>query len=303
MGCDTVRPNLSALVDGELSSSEERSAREHLEGCEDCSRTLEALRGIASAVRRLPRPVVGSGLLGAVNAALDRGAGEGTWVAGAPEAVTSLPRAAAPHLRRVSIVTRIALAAGVLVAAGALVFSFMEQDTGSPSLVTVATSDGEPARVDPVTPVQPGLRPVSGIPMRPVAAGNLEITAVDPTSLDWPMTDEVLLLWVRAGESVQTSRVAGALGLGGWSQTDRHAREAFRAVATGEPNGGPLLLGDESMTRGQLAEALEQARRMPGLVVVGCAPVESSRLPIVPDLDAGSSERARVIVILELRSK
>jgi hypothetical protein len=54
MNCDSVTERLSALLDGELASEEEKAVRAHLDSCADCRHTLEQLREMVDAVKDAP---------------------------------------------------------------------------------------------------------------------------------------------------------------------------------------------------------------------------------------------------------
>jgi len=56
MDCDEGLILLSAQLDGELSGFEQRSLRDHLEGCASCRTASEELQAVQSEVRRLPTP-------------------------------------------------------------------------------------------------------------------------------------------------------------------------------------------------------------------------------------------------------
>ncbi len=55
MDCSEVRPELSELVDGDLSRDARAKVEAHLAGCAGCRRTLEGLRRTKEMARALPR--------------------------------------------------------------------------------------------------------------------------------------------------------------------------------------------------------------------------------------------------------
>jgi anti-sigma factor RsiW len=60
--CEPYEEELSALIDGELSSQREAQVRDHLSVCAGCSRSLEALRGVDHALAEIAMPEVPAGL-------------------------------------------------------------------------------------------------------------------------------------------------------------------------------------------------------------------------------------------------
>jgi hypothetical protein len=54
--CETVQPELSAYVDGELAPEERGLVDRHLEGCAACRAEVELLRLVMRSLRQAPRP-------------------------------------------------------------------------------------------------------------------------------------------------------------------------------------------------------------------------------------------------------
>ncbi len=62
IGCETYQEDLSALIDGELSSEREAELRGHLGACTGCSQRLEEFRGVNQALAGVALPEVPVGL-------------------------------------------------------------------------------------------------------------------------------------------------------------------------------------------------------------------------------------------------
>lgn len=72
MTCTTYQELLSAWLDGELSSFEQRELREHLDQCPSCRAAWEAMGRIQEQMDRLVEPNAPPELWERVTAALDR---------------------------------------------------------------------------------------------------------------------------------------------------------------------------------------------------------------------------------------
>jgi anti-sigma factor RsiW len=66
MTCHDARDQLSALLDGALGADEGGAVERHLDGCADCRRELERLRGTVALLRRLEPARAPAGFVGAV---------------------------------------------------------------------------------------------------------------------------------------------------------------------------------------------------------------------------------------------
>lgn len=80
MTCDTTKPKLQALVDGELPRAERDRVEDHLARCEDCRAELDALRRVQQALAALPGFDLPEGFAGRVaEAARIEQAGRSRW--------------------------------------------------------------------------------------------------------------------------------------------------------------------------------------------------------------------------------
>ena len=64
IACQAYEEDLSALIDGELSSSRAAELRDHLSACTGCSRRFEELRGVDRVLAGIALPELSTGLRG-----------------------------------------------------------------------------------------------------------------------------------------------------------------------------------------------------------------------------------------------
>jgi hypothetical protein len=135
--CETFRPELTALLDGELPTDQAHAVRRHLQMCSDCRRESELLDRSWEMLGSLEQPSLERNLVSEVIGKIRSGEAEESVVI---KAISAHPRSAGRVIG--GVLLRCAAAAAVLVAALLLNIRFAGNNPAP-------TRDEEPAAVVP----------------------------------------------------------------------------------------------------------------------------------------------------------